>query len=772
MKKLVVVLAILFAVFALFGEKPKFEVIKPVKPLAVKNMPAFVEQKLPSLISLKSPLFKGEIQNSNTISETSIHRVSWVYNGIPVVGKFTVIKEKDGKIINIINGLSNFSINTKPAMTAEKAALSLAKKQFGDSIKNPDFISKLVIIEDAGSYKLTYRIRFRPMSPLDGRFFYVDANNGRVLRTGNLIKYATNKAKVFEMNPISTPEPIEVDLLWVGDDADGKLSAAADENGLRKIVAVNCPDLGETFEYDAGYQKYEFQRCTLKQMANKEENGSFIYEDWDNGLKYNFDTDDIYPEIALYYHMTKIYDYLAGLGLKEYTELPNHEGTKPILGIANFQILGYYVGYNTSELQPMDNAFFSAYDPYFAEMFYGDFEYNKSDALVFGQGTKADFAYDGDVIYHEFGHGVVDGIAQFAYEGWPDKYGFTNEIMGMNEGMADVFSFIIAEDPCLAEYVAEGTGQMGGAVSLDGKFCLRTTTNPNMVNEDFNGEAHNDGLPLVGAHWEIYKKMVENGFDRDDFAKIFLTALMSVPHNEIGYKEWGELMLEAAASSPASALNGDFDQILTERGYFEEVRARDVMNPADYFYCGGVGDGRYSVSTNTVYIESEDGDVEEVSPFYVQFYFDVPECVDTLTITGLPIDETGDRRNAPKLTALVRKGKPVIWTVDYPSTVKYDSVVESEDKGTWTFTNLEPGKRYYIDFINKGPAGFLYTPQVKASWSSETECNVTDTNDEGIDDDSETTPDDDTYINDDSETVSDDEQKKEKKSDGCSITVF
>ena len=317
MKKLLVALAILFAVSALFGEKPKFDVIKPAKPIAVKNMPAFVEQKLPAMISLKSPLFKGTIQNSNTISGTAIHRIAWSYNGIPVVGKFTVIKENDGKILSIINGLRNFSIDTKPVLSSKQAALTLNGKHFGNLAEKSDFTAKLVIIEDSGNYRLAYRIRFRPVSPVDGRYFYVDANNGRLLRTGNLVKFASNKAKVFEMNPVSTPDPIEVDLLWVGDDAEGKLSAAADEKGLRKIVAANCPDLGETFVYDVGGgQKYEFPVCTIKQLANKEENGSFIYEDWTNGLDYKLDTEDIYPEIALYYHMAKIYDYLASLGLK------------------------------------------------------------------------------------------------------------------------------------------------------------------------------------------------------------------------------------------------------------------------------------------------------------------------------------------------------------------------------------------------------------------------------------------------------------------------
>jgi len=152
----------------------------------------------------------------------------------------------------------------------------------------------------------------------------------------------------------------------------------------------------------------------------------------------------------------------------------------------------------------------------------------------------------------------------------------------------------------------------------------------------------------------------------------------------------------------------------------------------------------------------------------------VPECTDTLTITGTPVDETGNQRNAPKLTALVREDKPVIWEHDYPSTVKYDYIVESEEKGTWIFTDLKPGKRYYIDFINKGPAGILYSPKAKASWSSEEECTTEpepgeNDDEEASDADSETAEDGDAANDDD--TYSDD-KPKEKKSSGCSMTVF
>lgn len=44
---------------------------------------------------------------------------------------------------------------------------------------------------------------------------------------------------------------------------------------------------------------------------------------------------------------------------------------------------------------PLDNA-----------VYIGDGE----QAVLLGQGTHADYAYDGDIVYHELGHGVVDAL--------------------------------------------------------------------------------------------------------------------------------------------------------------------------------------------------------------------------------------------------------------------------------------------------------------------------------------------------------------------------
>ena len=163
---------------------------------------------------------------------------------------------------------------------------------------------------------------------------------------------------------------------------------------------------------------------------------------------------------------------------------------------------------------------------------------------------------------------------------------------------------------------------------------------------------------------------------------------------------------------------------------------------------------------------------------YLQLYYDVPECIDTLTVTGMPY---GDGYGNPKFIALVREDKPVIWDEDdYPTFVSYNYIVESKDKNSWTFKNLKPGKRYYFHFLNTGSSGLLYGPRAKGSWSAEEECgeNPEENNDEEIIDDADGELAEDSDITDsgdetnDDDIYSDDEPKKEKKSSGCSMTLF
>ena len=733
-----------------------FDVNRTVKTTAdLKN---FVNFELPKVISIKNSSIKGELLGTNEISGMKIHKIQWSYNGVPVEGRYSVIKEKNGKILNVINSLKEFSLSVKPVFSATEAAKTVSFQNNGNIAKTLDFISNLIIIERFGKYRLAYKIRFRPSSILDGRFYYVDAHDGSYLGGGNFVMKATeNTAKVFETNPIRDKNPVEVELPWVADDADGKLTSEIDDMGIRKVVASNCLDLGDTMDYYGSL----YPICTPTQRANKIDNGNFIYEDWASGLSYKFDAEDNYSEVAVYYHMTKVYKYLIDLGLKDFTHLATHkkgQELNPIIGVGNFQM-----PQSTTALAPMDNAFYSPHDPYFKDMFFQNFEY-EGDIIVLGQGQKADFAYDGDVIYHEFGHATIEGTAKLDYAAFPDKYGYSNETLGINEGMADTFSFMVSGDPCLGEYVSEAYGARYGYEKIDGFYCLRHAENDELVNESFTGESHHDGLPAVSAHWLIYQATLDKGFDMEDFSRFFMSALLSITASDLDYEGWGEILLKTVKETDLSSLEAEFQEILENKGFFSEIRARNVMNKADYLFSGGIAQYQ-GMPANTLKVDIE-GDETEVAPMYVQLYYDVPECVDTLKITGMATDgQSMNSSSAPKYSLLVRKEKPLIWVFDdYPNTVAYDSYVTGKDE--WIVQGLESGKRYYFQFINTGPEGMLYSPRAEGSWTSSNECNAETADDETGDLADET--------NDDDETLEDDQINpvKEDKNSGCSLIVL
>lgn len=767
MKNFVLTVFLLVSVSALtaedFGKKNIIKLKKPVS--SYQEMKEFIAKDLPEMILLNSSM-NGRILKSFKSGDVSIHRIEWSYKGIPVAGKYSVIKEKGGVIYKVINSISDIKINTVPDLTARTAAEKISGK-FLKKLDNPVFVSSLVILAAGDTYKLAYRIRFKPASLADGNFYYIDAHDGTYLGGGNaVLNESSNAARVFQTNPERNPEPVEVELPWIGDDADGKLSAAVDETGGRKLVSTNCPDMGETTDYYG----QAIPVCTPTQLADKNTNGSFIYEDWTKGVNFSRDFSDVYSEVSAYYHMSKIYKYILDLGIEEFQYLDSHVAgveTAPVIAITNFQMAASSQT-GSIRLAAYDNAGYAPYDSVFSDMFFKNFPY-KGDNILIGQGSRADYAYDGDVIYHEFGHGIVESTAKLSSFAEMDKYGYSNEPLGLNEGIADTFSFLISEDSCLGEYVAEAFGSQYGMEKSGDFYCLRLADNENLVNEDFNGESHNDGLPAVSTHWAMYQKTLEKGHTKDEFVKYLMNALLSVISSGANFQDWAEVLLDTVEETPLASLKNEFQTILEEKGFFNEIRARNITRKTEYLMSGGIAQYQ-GMPADTIKVEI-DGSSMTVGPMYVQLYYDVPECIDTITISGMATDgQSMSGSTVPKYSLLVRKDKPVIWTVDdIPFRVDYDSYIMGS--GSWTVKDLVPGSRYYFQFINTGPAGMLYDPSVSVSWSSTEDC-IAETADEDAEtadeivNDSETETDNDIFEDDDAEPVG------KKDDSGCSLTTF
>jgi hypothetical protein len=100
------------------------------------------------------------------------------------------------------------------------------------------------------------------------------------------------------------------------------------------------------------------------------------------------------------------------------------------------------------------------------------------------------YAQVGEVVYHEYGHGINDNFYQSL------SSSFNNG--AMNEGYADVWAFSVTEDPILAE---------GSDLVDPNLYIRRYDVDPKVYPTDLTGEVHADGEIIAGAWWDTYVQL-------------------------------------------------------------------------------------------------------------------------------------------------------------------------------------------------------------------------------------------------------------------------
>jgi len=832
MKKLLVIFVAVLMSAALFAQNGKL--FSKADVLKIDSVPAMVtglnipvktdETSLKKFI--KESFYKNfglglnvepELFRAVNIDGTSIYKFALFYKGIPVKGEYTVLTVRNGKIDRINNGLGRIDLDVSNLIAPEVAVRSAMKVR--NITKMPaKYYTEKVITKHFGIFVPAYIVRFPAIHLADSRYHVVHAKTGEVLKSGNSTYFAdpaeaTNMAKIWEFNPTVTKNLIDVELPWVApyDDAGlneealGFLTTEKDSEGIRKIKSFNCPNKGEKVNLQelVGFP-ITVPMCSPTQLANKLDNGSFIYNDCEDGHIFkeeNMTEENIdrCAEISMYYHTSKIYSYLRGLysDIKSTGEfyLQNNDADRPLNVIGNFQMpdtsdLGAIMG-GTAKLVPMDNAFFSQDNPSIGDLL-GQFGV-KGDLLVFGQGTKGDFAFDGDVVYHEFGHATIytAGIAGMEFT---DKYGISNEPGAIHEGIADTFAFIMTDNSCTGEYASEAivkwATSQGGMVEMDSEgtgsdkvYCMRTALNEYTVFEDSIGQVHWDGQPVLASNWAIYNLIKGSDTDtqihRDNLMKLVMKTLYAIGTSDASFKLWADTFMdEVGKDDNFKAKKADIQKMLEDRNFFEEVRARSANKTIKRTYIsaggaasddptGGMGGGGIKIF--------EDGKDIQVGPSYLQFYYDVPENADksgfkiSATVTadsgGSMIGGMGGG-GSPVVEVYYRKGAPVEYVTDekeLKTVASKDGKVVAGGAGslkTWGIPNVEKGARYYFQFINTAAAaGVLTGVSISAADIEETE----------EDDSDAESPDEEVNMEDDK--MPDEEEtstKKDKKSSGCS----
>ncbi|HJL19268.1 MAG TPA: hypothetical protein RMH99_26625 [Sandaracinaceae bacterium LLY-WYZ-13_1] len=228
--------------------------------------------------------------------------------------------------------------------------------------------------------------------------------------------------------------------------------------------------------------------CDPTQLAEADAAGDFLYEPSEP------DFEDPFVEVHAYYHANRVASYFREA----------HDFTWTCDASS---VMRVFVNFTERAMQPFDNA---AYSPSSG---------SECGFMLFGQGSERDFAYDADVVYHEFGHAMVDGTAGLGFF-VVDPLGVSYEPGAINEGTADYFAATLSGDPRMAEYFM---GSGAGA----GEGALRRLDNDLVCPNDLVGESHFDGRIWAALGWDLREAIGVEKTDALFFATV--SALDMVP---------------------------------------------------------------------------------------------------------------------------------------------------------------------------------------------------------------------------------------------------
>jgi MYXO-CTERM domain-containing protein len=349
------------------------------------------------------------------------------------------------------------------------------------------------------------------------------------------------------------------------------------------------------------------------------------------------DFSDPFSEVQAYYHVDTFHRFMAQ------TFGYARAGGQAIKVMVNLQVKD--AGGN---LSGYDNAFF------------GDFDGDGRGDLVFGQ-TQRDFAYDGDVVHHEFTHSVIDETS--GLQPIIDRLGYNAMPSGLNEGFADLMSCAFSRDPVVGEYM-----QSGG---------LRTLSGPSSCPGGLSGESHADGLVWGRAVWAIRSKVA----DQSLFDLVVFKTMASLSKHA-SYADAATQLLQVAQLSDPT-LGPLVSAEIKSRGL--EGCSRIVPLPPDTMKQGLLLGRSEVVGLPAV-------------PASLQYRIDVPS--DALE---LQLSVSGAKHAGSSVGAYIRRGE----AVSYQGTkVTYD-VAKPGATATLTFTTadeqnaLVPGTSYFVLPVNE-----------------------------------------------------------------------
>ena len=427
---------------------------------------------------------------------------------------------------------------------------------------------------------------------LENPVFLVNASTGTVTLRHDRAR--TEQVGSFAINPIVTPDAESFELL----DHDPARAEGALQGD--RVAVFNCvqppPDvLGCDFA-----------------SIDPSDGVDFLHPAPDISVAAdNVQLEDAFAVQSVHHHAEVFLDWLDGLGVPPTECVANGE---PLVLIANYK------------------AYLEDGEPFLI----GNAAYLGDCGLTasFGQGPEADYGYDGEVVYHELTHGVVEtmldgGVLTLAR---PRADGVAHDAGAINEAVADLFASVYTDDPFHAEYTYEIGSGSGRRLDND----LRCP-------EAITGQVHADSEIMSGALWDAHQALGE------PLLLALLDTLALMPEDAT-FEELSTTLVEVVAEE-----QGD-DAAATVRGI---VEARGLLD------CPRITTPDALARELWVWPRGQRGLYEPLQPPALQLAIDLPEDA-----VGFSLSFSTEVRPIPgfqpttEIHALVRYGEPIEFSYD------------------------------------------------------------------------------------------------------------
>jgi hypothetical protein len=489
------------------------------------------------------------------------------------------------------------------------------------------------------------------------------------------------QANLFPHNPEKDEWETTTVVLKNIDHPEGKLSGPY-------VQAFNClnEEGGWTREYEVPLVgMVHAQLCNITQTIVPDEDGSYLSVEVPSDI---MDPNDSFAELMMFYHVNFIHDYYKDIhgydgmdfplesyvNLMAYLEVENNFMELPE-GWVTFDNAMFMPGEGWAELEEMGEVLLKEYLGIDEKL---DLPF-KNDSIFFMQGNSLDFAYDADVIYHEYTHAVVSGDRLLGTR--IDEHGPDASPRAMNEAVADYFACSVMGDPIMAEFALVSLGA--------GRDLTEFAECP----AGYHGEEHIDGLMYSTALWEIREALGSTDADT-----IIFNALLTFVETT-GYEEGAQ-----ATIAEAALLEPPQDQVVEE--IFE---AHGLLGCSGRMRPWSDNDGsvypEFLPGTQTTGVAGfADG-----APGYMQYSLEVPEGA-----TVIHMEVAAETAGALAILGDLMGGGEVSLALalkhDGPISYEYDPDYLHDETAVVPFVKLDEGL-FAIDIAGDCLTGGIHTLQ-------------------------------------------------------------